>query len=325
MGGRPIAAGAGEHELELARLAAPRGEQAVARRPRRPILGAGRRGLLIRQCELDLIPQRRGGMEQQQVDVAAGGERMHDLELGAGQPRQPEQRQPGREVEQLRLGPQAHAGAGESFGRARDADPRAQRPPQLWLPAVAGAPRPVDEQRRAAGRVGVEQPGDQPHAGEAAARRGVEMGGDRLEPGFGGARLDRREQRPHDPLGGPRVGVGIDPGRGRKRAAEEPRRERELDVRADAVPSPGPGPDAEPCRQRLGQPSLHATGRNRDDLPLERVARGRGEDLAEGVGEPVGALCSVDVQHRLSVARFEPLSIRSRAANDDFAAIPGVL
>ena len=76
--------------------------------------------------------------------------------------------------------------------------------------------------------------------------------------------------------------------------ADERARVEEPDPRAHAVAAARAG--AEPVAQPLGQPALHALGRHHHDLLGERVVEGHRQQLAEGVGELVGARCAVQVE-----------------------------
>ena len=73
------------------------------------------------------------------------------------------------------------------------------------------------------------------------------------------------------------------------------RRREERDVRTDPVALAGVG--AEAIRQSLAEPALDPARGDRDDLGLERVVEGIGEQRLQRVGERVGSLSSVDVKH----------------------------
>ena len=93
----------------------------------------------------------------------------------------------------------------------------------------------------------------------------------------------------------PRVLLGVDPRRRADGGRDHPPRGREGDACAHAVGAAGRR--AEPVRQPLGQPPLDALGRHRHHLGGERVLRRHGEQLAERVGQRVGALGPMYVEH----------------------------
>ena len=66
-----------EHELELARVLAPGGEQAVAGEVRGRVLGAPDHGRMAAHA----LPQRGRRVQEEQVDVARGGQRAQDVEV----------------------------------------------------------------------------------------------------------------------------------------------------------------------------------------------------------------------------------------------------
>ena len=68
----------------------------------------------------------------------------------------------------------------------------------------------------------------------------------------------------------------------------------EPDAGADPVAAARAG--AEPVGEPLGQPALDAPGGHHHDLLGERVVQRRREQLAERVGEQVGARCPVQVK-----------------------------
>jgi hypothetical protein len=69
------------------------------------------------------------------VDVTALGKRAQHVEIAGGQARQPEQRQPLRQRDELRLPPEPLAAARDPLGGAGPVDPLAQAQPELGLPA----------------------------------------------------------------------------------------------------------------------------------------------------------------------------------------------
>jgi hypothetical protein len=71
-----VGEGAGrlEHQLELARVNSPRGEQAVGGELRGVVLGAGRDRTPLGPVG-DRLPEHRRGMQHEQMDIAPGGDR----------------------------------------------------------------------------------------------------------------------------------------------------------------------------------------------------------------------------------------------------------
>ncbi len=65
------------------------------------------------------------------MQVALVGDRRQKVEVRARDPREPEQRQPGWELEQPGVVSNPLARRLQALGRARGADPFAQAPPQL--------------------------------------------------------------------------------------------------------------------------------------------------------------------------------------------------
>jgi hypothetical protein len=270
--------------------------------------------------------------------VALRGERLEHLEPARRQPREAEHRQPLGQVDELGLLAQARAGGLDPLRRVGLAGAGAQAAPQLRLPAgvlrqlraggvdvLAGRPRA--DHRRALERVAVEQLGDVAHAREPArlprrvggVERRAQVGGEALQPRLVQGGVDDLQQRPHEPLRQPRVRLRLDPGRDRDRLVGQPPRRREGDVRADAVGVAGG--DAEPGREPLRQPALHAARGHGDQLRRERIGRRLGQQRREGAYEPVGPLGSVDVQHRHGHIRP---ALRRFAPNGNGAGYGGI-
>ena len=294
-----------EHELHLARVLAPRGEQAV---------GGERRGVVVgapddRLVRADLVPQRGRGVEEEQMHLTAGGERAQDREVAGREAGQAEERQPLREVDERGLGSQARACGLEPLGGARLFEPLSQPAPELGLPR--GLVRDVDLPARPPAdhlgpvqRVAVEQLGDVAQGGEApGAPVGVflvaQMDPQAAQPRLVQALLDHLEQRPHRARRRPGVGIRIDARGGRDGVADEAVREREVDVRAHPVRPAGRGP--EPRGEPLRQPALHPSCRDRDDVGREGVGQRIGQEAAECLNQSVGALSAVDVEHALTL------------------------
>ena len=130
-----------QDDLHLARVAPPRGEQ--------PVDGnAGRRVVLAldvprRGDGADLVPQRGGGVQQEQVQVAPRGERLEDVAVARGKASQPEDRDLRRELDDLRLGLEHAARPLQPLRGPRFADARPQAAPELPLPLVPRPPPPT--------------------------------------------------------------------------------------------------------------------------------------------------------------------------------------
>jgi hypothetical protein len=144
-------------------------------------------------------------------------------------------------------------------------------------------------------RVPVEQVGHVAEDREPPGRLGrvaavAEMAGQRGQPGLAHRVPDHVDQRPHRPLGPPRIPLGVDPGGGRHRVADHPTREGEADV----------GADAERRGHALGQPPLHPARRHRDDLGRERVRERVGQDGAQAFDQAVRPFSAMDLQHACS-------------------------
>ena len=152
----------GQAQLQLADVAAERAEQRVARQLRGGVGAAGGHPAGDRR---DPVPQRGGGVRQPQVDVAAVGERGEHGQVIGREAGGAEQREPLRQGGERGIAPQRRDRRGEPLRRIRGGDPRAQRPPQLRLPAqVRGHVRvvarpPRVEQLGAVRGVGGEEPG----------------------------------------------------------------------------------------------------------------------------------------------------------------------
>ena len=195
-----------EHELHLARVLAPRGEEAV--------VGEGGGGVVLaaddRLARADLLPQRRGRVEEEEVHLAAGGERAQHGEVAGRDPRQAEERDALGEGDERGLGSQPLARLLESLGGAGLVQSLPQPAPELGLPGGLGrevdlTARPAAHHLRAVERVAVEQLGEVAEGGEPAARGGRRRRGCRGGPQVAQPRLvealaDDLEQRPHRAL-----------------------------------------------------------------------------------------------------------------------------
>jgi hypothetical protein len=187
-------------------------------------------------------------VEEEEVDLAARRERAQDREVAGRDPRQAEERDALREVDERGVGLQSSACLLDSFGGARLANVLPQAAPELGLPRGLArefdlAARPAAHHLRAVERVAVEQLGEVAERGEPAGAAVGVVGIAEVEASRAshGSRATRRrlEQRPYRALREPRVGVGIDARRGRDRVPASRARRGELDVRADAVGAAG--------------------------------------------------------------------------------------
>ena len=240
------------------------------------------------------------------MQVALVRDRGQHVEVGARDPRQPEQRHPHREVEQPRVVSDALACRREPLGRARGTDPGAQAPPQLGLPGLWDSVRPAGprpDHVRTVHPVAIEQVGDVADRAEPAHRVlrvaacALEVARERGQPRLAQALVDDLEQWPHRAFRHPGVVFRIDPARRRQRSLDETPGKRELDVRAHAVLAVAGGSEAR--REALGQPALDPARRNGHDVGFEGVLERREQRFGQPVGETVRALGSVDMQHCL--------------------------
>ena len=151
-----------EHQLHLARVLAPGGEQPVVGQRRGRVVGAAH----DRRPAADLLPQRGRRVQEEEVDVAPGRERAQHVEVARRQAREPEQRDALGEVEQrgvcaqplARAAPAARPGSARRAARAGAATaPPAMRPRRR---ASTVAALPAAHHRRAVQRVAVEQLGE---------------------------------------------------------------------------------------------------------------------------------------------------------------------
>ncbi len=301
-----------ERSAELAAVAAQGGEQRVLDLRGGVVVGAGDDATQAGQ----VVPQLRRRLRQPDVYVAGLAQRPQQLDLGHREAGVAEQRQPGRELEPLPSRAQARDGLGVAEVRRRLGHPRHQPPPQLGLPQQVVVERgpgavgvaalaPVGDQARSlhgVRRVEAGQPAGDGVAAVASQQSLVanhpvtEMGGKRRAPRLVEAGVDHLEQRPHQPVGVPRVvALAAEQHRHQRPRAEEPH------PRADTVATPGAR--AEPVGQPLGQPALHTLGRHHHDLLRERVVERGRQQLAEGIGELVGARSAVDLEGHVGTLR----------------------
>ena len=228
------------------------------------------------------------------------------LDLGHGQAGVAEQREPGGQVEAVATVAQLRERRGVAQVGCGRLDAGDEPAPQLGLPLQVGIERaagtvgvvarpPVADELRALDGVGREQAGEPASHGVAAGRALVgrvaaaEVAGEVVEAGGAHRLVDHLEQRPRQPVGAPGV-LGV--------AVEQHRHQRvgrhEVDAGAHAVAAAGA--HAEPVREPLGEPPLHAARGHDDDLTRERVGERGDQQVREAVGERVGALGGVEVQ-----------------------------
>ena len=204
-----------------------------------------------------------------------------------GQAGQTEEREPLGQVREPGFLAQPRARGLEPGRGVRHVDPLGEPAPQLGLPLIVLPRLPAADHLRAVQGVAVVEVGEVADGGEAARAIGLQVLGQRRQPRLLERAVDDIEQRPHEPLGQPRVALRVDPGRGRDRPGGEAAGEREVHV----------GADSEADREPLRQPALHAARGDGDDLGGERVGGRLREQRAERGDEAVGPVGSVDVEH----------------------------
>ena len=326
---RALSVSGGQDQLHLPGVTPPGGEQRVGRhRRRRVVFPEHDRGPPAGSF-LHPAPQHRRRVEQEEVDVAGGGQGPQHRQRTGRQAGEPEQGQAGREIDDGGVGPEGGAGLVEPLRRAGQPDPVPQPPPQLRLPDPLGTQRPagaVDVVLRRPGpehagtvdAVAVVQIGQVAGAAEPAgpaaqvggrrwpgsSPRRPEVAGQRVEPRLAERGVDDLEERPHRPGGHPGVGVALHTGGGGHRPPDEGPGIGEVDVGAHPVGPAGGG--AEPGRQPLREPPLHPAGWDGHHLGGHRVVERFEYDIAEGGHEGVGPFGSVDVQHGNSGAASGP-------------------
>ena len=269
-----------------------------------PVVGARHRPRDGRRRQR--LPQGGGGLRQPEVDVTVLTEGAQQLDLGHGQAGVAEQGEPGGQVEAVGAVAQLRERRGVAqVGRGRlDADD--EPAPQLGLPPQVGVERaartvgvvasaPVADELRALDGVGREEAREPAGHGVAAGGAVVgrvataEVAAEVVEAGGAHRLVDHLEQRPRQPVGAPGVlGVAVEQHRDQRVGRHE------VDAGAHAVTAAGA--HAEPVREPLGEPPLHAARGHDDDLTRERVGQRGDQQVREAVGERVGALGGVQVQ-----------------------------
>jgi hypothetical protein len=230
------------------------------------------------------------------VQVAPRRERLEDVAVAGREACQPEDRDLRRKVHDTGLLLQHLTRPLQPLRRSGLPDPRPQAPPQPPLPLLVRRllrRRPRPHGVRPVQRISVEQLRQMPHGRKAPrplqrirASAGPPRCAAKSASTLAQALVHHLEQRPHRPLGKPRIRLGLHARRGGHGRADEPPRGRELHVRANPVGRPSA---PEPSRQLLGDPPLHAARRHGHDLVGERIAGRRGEQRPQRLDEPVGA------------------------------------
>ncbi len=248
----------GEDELHLPGVASPGGQKRVAGALGRGVRAPSQPGRGGRRSPGEGLPEQRRGVQEEQVDVAFGGQGAQHPKLTRRQPGEPEQRQPAWEVEQRSVGAQPRARRAEPLRRPRLADAVAQVAPQLRLPARAvgqrptvpvaiRALRPSAHHVRTVAGVAVKELGHVANGGEPAGPadgvgrvdRAAQIDVQSREPRLREVLLDHLEQRPGRPLGEPGIALRVDARGGGQRVGDEPAGGREGDVGAHAVAAAG--------------------------------------------------------------------------------------
>ncbi len=271
-------------------------------RERRVVAATAHGGRLLGEA----LPQRGGGVQQQQMDLTSGRERVQNLEVGGRQPGETEQAQPAREIDELRLATQARAGGLDSLGGMRDVrQPLPQMPPEACLPdEIVGqraavlvdqvARGPGGDHPRAVAGVAVEQGGQSPGDAETATAGlggAVEVPLQRGEPRLAGVCVDDLGQRPGRVCRMPRVFERVDARRARHGVGDDRARGREPDV----------GADAGALSELLCHPSLDSARRDRHHVGGEWIFV---TDVpGQLVDEPVCAFGAVNDQHTAALCR----------------------
>ena len=297
-----------EHELHLARVLAPGGEQPVGGERRGGVVGTAH----DRRAVTDLLPQRGRGVEEEDVDLAAGREGAQDVEMAGRQPRQAEEREALGKVERARgrlAGARTRARAARPGSACRAARAAAATARPATRPRRERRPSPRAQPHTIAGpvqRVAVEQLREVADGGEAP-RAPVGVGPRR--PGAGEARQPRLvqaladdvEQRPDGALRQPRVGFGSIPDAAA--TASPARRRGNGNSMFAQMPSERPGVAPRLADIRcVSQRSIPRVGTAMTS-GAKGSASGSARSAAERLDQGVGAFSSVDVQQGASVTR----------------------
>ena len=208
----------------------PRGEQPVVGERGGRVVGAARRPRGARRATVSHSAG--DGCSRKRCTSRCGGERAQARRGGrpGSRVRPNSERRVGQVDERRRRRAAARTRRSSRSAGLGLAEPRAQPPPQLGLPALASVARAAHAAHhlRPVQRVAVEQLGEVADGGEARARRSAspraEVGGERRQPRLVQALVDDLEQRPDRALRQPRVGARVDARGGRDRVADQPAR-----------------------------------------------------------------------------------------------------
>ena len=245
------------------------------------------------------------GWRRKRLTSRPAGHGVEDVQVTRGQPRQPKQREPWGEIEQVVRVPELAARAFQVLRRARTADAFAQEPPQFELPRrLVGSRypgRPAPEHVRAVHRIAVEEVRHVPDDGEplrpfGRPRHGLVLGDARIpdvvgqwrQPGVVEVRLDDLHERPHGTLGQPRVGFGVIAGGPGQGGRDESPGKGKVDVGAHPVVRSGR--DAKLGGEALAEPPLDTLGRHGDDLRRHRVLERFGHQPGQHRHQDVGSI-----------------------------------
>src|SRR4051794_890646 len=137
-------------------------------------------------------------MQEEEVDVAARGQRAQHGEVTGGGPGEAEERDARRPGGEGRRPPRAVARRAGALRGVRAADAPAQAPPQLRLLVPGVLPGgPAADELRTLERVAVEEVGEMADDGEAAgAPLALDVGGQGREPRLPGRPVADRPWRP---------------------------------------------------------------------------------------------------------------------------------
>ena len=291
-------------QLQLARVLPPGGEQPVARQPRGGVVGAARRP---RPPPREALPQRRRGVQQEEVHVAVLGQRPQHVEVAGREAREPEERQPRRQVRRAPARPAAaRTPASSRSAGLGHADPRAQPPPQLGLPVASCTGRPLRGRAPAgAARSGRTAPArwrtraEAPRGRSRCSASGASHASPRHASTTSSSGHTSRSGSHGSASGSiPEAAATASPisrrGNGNSTLAHTP------SIRPALAPS-------EPDSRCVSQRSMPRVGTD-DDLGGERIRERRGQQVAQRVDQCVGPFRSVDVQHA-------PATLGSRGMN----------
>ncbi len=268
----------------------------------RPVLGAR-----VGRQQLPGIEM--GRLQHEDMDLAGGRHRLGHVEEAAGrQEGEPEQDQPGREVQQLFAGVEAPEDHRQVLGRAGLVDPLSDPAPQPGLPdgvVVQGPPGAVDQpvlgplphHMGAVQVVTVEQVGDATALGVEGgplplALQHRQPGGERGCVGL----HDGLQDGPHHPLDAPRISLVRGPVDGQD-GTPEIARVGPNDVGGDTVAGAGTR-GSEMAGQLEAQPPPHPVRRDRHPLRRERVRERGLEHPGQGGREGTGRAGRVQMHHR---------------------------